>query len=368
MVQDVRTLQVQLEDRSYPIYIGRQLISGRWFREAGVPAGRKLLLVTDEHVGPHYLNLWTEALEEAGYRVFTHTVPAGEASKSLQTFEDIITFALECGLDRNSVIVALGGGVIGDLAGYVAAAYMRGIPYVQIPTTLLAHDSSVGGKVAINHPQAKNMIGAFHQPLMVIYDVDTLKTLPQREISNGMAEMVKHGLIGDVELVDLLEQSMEDLLQLSPDGFEDALEKAIAVKVAVVSQDERENGLRAILNYGHTLGHAIEALSHKQGEPIIHGEAVSIGMIGAAQLGVRYGCDSSIVERTRVLLQRAGLPTILPRRIDADSILRIMAHDKKFKDNQAVFILPKGIGEVYIQTGVPIQWVRETIDQLYGEV
>ncbi len=218
-----------------------------------------------------------QKLEEGGYRVVTAVVPSGESSKSLSQFEQLITEALKAGLDRNSAVIALGGGVVGDLAGYVAAAYMRGIRFIQIPTTILAHDSSVGGKVAVNHPQAKNIIGAFHQPEMVLYDLATLQTLPEREVKSGLAEVVKHGLIWDAEFVDWLDANADKLLALDAEALGYALYKGSSVKAAVVSQDERENDLRAILNLGHTIGHALEAVANYN--ELQHGEAFQSGWL-----------------------------------------------------------------------------------------
>ena len=217
-------------------------------------------------------------MSQGGYQTVSAIVPAGEGLKSLTMLELLIGKALEGGLDRKSAIVALGGGVVGDLAGFVAASFMRGVKFVQIATTILAHDSSVGGKVAVNHPMAKNIIGAFHQPEFVLYDLSTLRTLPAREVIGGLAEVVKHGLIWDAEFVNWCEESAEKLLGLDPEALEYALFNGCSVKAAVVSQDERENGLRAILNLGHTIGHALEAVA---GYGVLeHGEAIAIGMIG----------------------------------------------------------------------------------------
>lgn len=359
----MKTLLVELGDRSYPIHIGQGLLGSHWFEQAGITPGRKMMIITDSNVAPRYLEGWKRTLTEAEYTVFDAIVPAGEKSKSLQVFEQLCAQALEYGLDRQSVIVALGGGVVGDLAGFVAAAYMRGIDFVQIPTTLLAHDSSVGGKVAVNLPAAKNIIGAFHQPLMVLYDVDTLKTLSPRELSNGMAEVIKEGLIWDAEFVDWLYTHLDRILQLDPVLLEEAIYRGCVVKSQVVSKDEKENDLRAILNLGHTIGHAIEITDY---ENILHGEAVSIGMVGAAMLGERLGGSADLVSRTASLLKRVNLPTSLPRTYSIDAIIQAMMHDKKFKDNTTVMVIPTRIGKVEIRRGISQDWIREVLLELQG--
>jgi 3-dehydroquinate synthase len=358
----MRTLQVNLGERSYPIHIGHGLQSSYWFKQTGIHPGRKLMIITDSNVALHYLDSWKSTLSNEGYTVVDAVVPAGEKSKSLGVFEQLITKALEYGLDRQSVVVALGGGVVGDLAGYVAAAYMRGISFVQIPTTLLAHDSSVGGKVAVNHPAAKNIIGAFHQPEMVLYDVDTLSTLSSRELSNGMAELIKHGLIWDPEFVDWLDERMDLLMRLDRAILAEALYRACSIKAHVVSKDEKESGLRAILNLGHTIGHAIEAISDY--EEITHGEAISIGMVGAAKLGVRMGGSKDLVESTVKLLKKANLPTVLPTHYSLDRLMEAMMHDKKFSEGKAVMVIPTGIGHVEIRKGIPTDRIREVLLEL----
>jgi 3-dehydroquinate synthase len=361
----MRTLQVNLGERSYPIHIGHGLQSAHWFDEIGIRPGRKLMIITDSNIAPHYLDSWKSTLSGAGYTVVDAVVPPGEKSKSLRVFEELITKALDYGLDRQSVVVALGGGVIGDLAGYVAAAYMRGITFVQIPTTLLAHDSSVGGKVAVNHPAAKNIIGAFHQPAMVLYDVNTLSTLSSRELSNGMAELIKHGLIWEADFVQWLDERMDLLMKLDQTVLEEALYRACSIKTHVVSQDEKESGLRAILNLGHTIGHAIEAVSDY--DEILHGEAISIGMVGAAKLGVRLGGSPSLVETTVRLLKKANLPTVLPTHYSLDRLMEAMMHDKKFSEGKAVMVIPTKVGQVEVRKGIPTDWIREVLVELQLE-
>lgn len=366
-VTNMRELQVELGERSYPIYIGEGLLqdASSLFIKHGIGMKSPLLIVTDDQVARRYLEPLENQLREAGYTVASAIVPSGESSKSLSVLEDLVTRALEAGLDRKSAIIALGGGVVGDLAGFVAASYMRGIKFVQIPTTILAHDSSVGGKVAVNHPLAKNIIGAFHQPEMVLYDLHTLQSLPPREVRAGLSEVVKHGLIWDAEFAQWCEDNAERLLALDPEALGYALYKGCSVKAAVVSQDERENDLRAILNLGHTIGHAIEAVAGYS--VMLHGEAISIGMIGSAKLGVRYGAPEEVYTRTKRVLSKCGLPVSLPAHFDVDAIMNAMMHDKKFSESTMVFVVPTAIGKVEIMKDVPTAWVREIVEQLKQE-
>ncbi|MHA7963593.1 3-dehydroquinate synthase [Paenibacillus sp. CAU 1782] len=363
----MRSLQVDLGDRSYPIYIGEGLLreASSYFQKHGVSTKTPLMIVSDSKVAPHYLEALTSNLTEGGFTVVTAIVPSGESSKSLAVLEELVTKALEAGLDRKSAIVALGGGVVGDLAGFAAASYMRGVKFIQIPTTILAHDSSVGGKVAVNHSLAKNIIGAFHQPEFVLYDLSTLKTLPPREVASGLAEVVKHGLIWDAEFVAWCEEHASRLLELDADALGYALYKGCGVKANVVSQDERENGLRAILNLGHTIGHALEAVAGYN--ELQHGEAISIGMIGSAKLGVRYGAPIEVYEVTKRALQSCGLPVAVPGHMDTDAIMAALMHDKKFSEGTAVFVVPTSIGTVEIKPDVPLSWVREIVEELKRE-
>ena len=363
----MKTLQVELGERSYPIYIGDGIIErlGEFFEQRGISKKASLLIVSDTQVAPLHLERVKRVLTESGYAVHESIVPSGEKSKSLAMLESVVGDALRAELDRNSVVVALGGGVVGDLAGFVAASYMRGVKFVQIPTTILAHDSSVGGKVAVNHPLAKNIIGAFHQPEMVVFDIATIRTLPQREIRAGYAEMVKHGLIWDASFTAWYDQNADKLLALDSDAVQHALYEGCRIKANVVSKDEKENDLRAILNLGHTIGHAIEAVAG-YGE-MLHGEAISIGMVGSARLAMRYGCPESVYVETKRLLVKFGLPVRLPEAYDTEAILSAMSHDKKFKDGTTVFVLPTAIGTVEIKKGVPTDWVREIIEELKQE-
>ncbi|GAA3405179.1 3-dehydroquinate synthase [Paenibacillus hodogayensis] len=360
----MKQLTVELGERSYPIYVGEGLLNDIAATLGKHRIGTKspLLLVTDEQVAKHYLERVKGLLEAGGYKVATAVVASGEKSKSLSVLEDIITVALEAGLDRNSAVLALGGGVVGDLAGFVAASYMRGVRFVQIPTTILAHDSSVGGKVAVNHRLAKNVIGAFHQPEFVLYDIATLKSLPDREVRAGLSELVKEGFILDREFVEWCDANAEKLLALDSAALEHALYIGCGVKAKVVSEDEKEGGLRAILNLGHTIGHALEAVAG-YGE-LLHGEAIAIGMVGAARLSAKLGNPASIASETERILRQFGLPVRIPRHLDTDAIMGAMMHDKKFTEGSMVFIIPKDIGEVEINRSVSSVWVREVVDSL----
>lgn len=363
----MKKLNVDLGTRSYPIIIGEGLLqqAATFFEDRGISKRSPLLIVTDEHIAPYYLDPLTRALEAGGYRVASHIAPSGETTKSLESLEHIVTKALQSGLDRNSAIIALGGGVIGDLAGFAAASYMRGVRFVQLPTTILAHDSSVGGKVAVNHPSAKNIIGAFHQPELVLYDTKTLHTLPEREVKAGYAEVVKHGLIWDKEFAYWCEEHAEQLLQLDTEALSYALYKGCSVKAAVVSQDERESGIRAILNLGHTIGHALEAVAHYN--ELLHGEAISIGMVGSARLAVKLGYPEHIYVDTKRILSKFGLPVRLPEWMEYTSILEAMMHDKKFKHGETVFVIPTEIGKVEIRSGISIELVKLVLEELKQE-
>jgi 3-dehydroquinate synthase len=361
----MRTLWVKTGTRHYPIHIGPGLY-GRLpelLEAAGVTPERKIMLVTDELVAPLYAELVRGVLEKSGRKAGLAVVPAGESSKNLRVMERVIGECLRFGLDRSGVILALGGGVVGDLAGFAAAVYMRGIDFVQLPTTLLAHDSSVGGKTGVNHPLGKNLIGAFHQPLAVVYDVDTLGTLSRREILSGMAELIKHALIRDEEFARWLEIRRERLLNLEPEALMEAVFRGCRVKAEVVSEDERETGIRAILNYGHTIGHALEAVTGYQA--YTHGEAVAIGMAGAARLSRKVlGTPDHVARRTEELLRAYGLP--VRHRWDGtdDELLAAMKRDKKAKGGEYAFVLAREIGRVELVRGVQERPVREVLEEI----
>jgi len=343
------TLTVVLGERSYPIVIGEGLLqqAPRLLQEAAISRASQHLIVTDEHVAANYLEPLRAALAEAGYRTTASVIAAGEKSKSLAVYERIMTEAILAGLDRKSAVLALGGGVVGDLAGFVAATYMRGISFVQLPTTLLAHDSSVGGKVAINHPLGKNLIGAFHQPRVVIYDTSALRTLPKREVAAGFAEVIKHGLISDEAFVDWLEEHADRLWELDSEWLAKAIHRGCAVKAAIVSEDETEQGQRALLNLGHTFGHAFEALSSYS--VLNHGEAIAIGMCLAARVAERVGlAEKGVYERTERVLRLYRLPTAWPGELTPEAVLEAMKRDKKTVGGKLALVLPRAIGRVEV--------------------
>lgn len=358
----MRQLKVSLGERSYPILIGESLLSsvGDIFRNAGIDDRNKIMVISDEVVAKHYLNTVMDQLKVNGYRAYSAVVPAGEQSKSLTVYADLITQAIQYGLDRRSIIVALGGGVIGDLAGFVAASYMRGIPYIQMPTTVLAHDSSVGGKVAVNHPLGKNMIGAFHQPMMVIYDLKALRTLSRREILSGFAEVIKHSVIWDAEFFYWLDEHTQDLLDLRADYLQDALYKSCQIKAHIVSEDEREQGLRAILNFGHTVGHALE--SYYEYGRLAHGEGVAIGMAVASRIAMHMGKEE-IVSSLVPLLQRFELPTQIPADVDLEKVLSLIYHDKKVRHGKILMVLPERMGQAQIEQPVPPELLLSVMEE-----
>lgn len=361
---ETKILTVELGDRSYPIHIGEDVTAsiGSLLADRGIKPGTPLLVVTDRNVAALHLDRIVELLEQSGYKVGTYIAEPGEATKSLTVLQDIIGTALDTGLNRNSVFIALGGGVIGDLCGFAAASYMRGVRFVQVPTTILAHDSSVGGKVAVNHPKAKNIIGAFYQPEIVIYDTKLLLTLPARDVRSGLAEVVKHGLLWDEDFTRWCGENAEKLLALDLETLGEALYFGCRVKVQVVSEDEKENGLRAILNLGHTLGHALEAVAG-YGE-LTHGEAIAIGMVGAARLAVKQGYPEEIHTVTKTLMEKLQLPVAIDKDYSTESIMSAMQHDKKFKDGKMVYIVPTAIGKVKIDGSVSADMVRTVVEEL----
>lgn len=358
----MNTLAVSLGERSYPIYIGPGLLDQPEVLNRHIGSGQ-VMVITNETVAPLYLDRLLRALEAS--EVVTLVLPDGEAYKTMQSAMTVFDTLLQRRYGRKAHLLALGGGVIGDLAGFAAACYQRGVPFIQIPTTLLAQvDSSVGGKTAVNHPLGKNMIGAFHQPQCVIADTSTLDTLSDRELSAGLAEVIKYGLIRDVEFFLWLEANIEDLLARQPEALAHAIERSCRNKAEVVAADERESGLRATLNLGHTFGHAIET-GLGYGE-ILHGEAVAIGMCQAADLSRRMGwLSDSDVQRIVVLLERACLPVAPPPGLDADGFLEGMAVDKKNVEGGIRLILLERIGSATLPMQVEPGLIRATL-QTYG--
>ena len=359
----MKTLYVELGDRRYPIYIGPGLLDRPDLLRTHVP-GRQVLVVSNTTVAPLYLDCVRAAL--AGLRHEAVILPDGEQYKTLETLDEIFTALLSHRLDRDCTLVALGGGVIGDMAGFAAACYQRGVHFVQIPTTLLAQvDSSVGGKTAVNHPLGKNMIGAFYQPRCVLADTDTLKTLPDRELSAGLAEVIKYGLIRDLPFLEWLEDHIEQLLARDAAALTEAIERSCRNKADIVAADERETGERALLNLGHTFGHAIET-GMGYGE-WLHGEAVAVGVNLAADLSARLGwLKGEQVERVRALLARARLPLNAPEGLTADDFLRLMAVDKKVKEGQLRLILLRALGHGVIAETVDPRLLRDTLEARPG--
>jgi len=342
----MQTLTVNLGDRSYPIYLGKGILSqtGEFMKRAG--CGVKVGVVTNPTVKKLYFETLQKVLRSAGYSVTAILVPDGEEHKSIKSLSAIYDQLIRERFERSSSLIALGGGVVGDLAGFAAATFLRGIPYIQIPTTLLAQvDASVGGKTAINHPEGKNLIGAFYQPKLVVVDVSVLQTLPKRELAAGLAEVIKYGIIQDPELFSLLEDDLENLLGLDQEILEKAIAASCAIKARVVEKDEREDDFRAILNFGHTIGHALE--SQTGYERLLHGEAVAIGMAKAATISAGEGyCDDASLKRIHHLIERTGLPTELPSYISLEELVKRMEVDKKSLAGKIKFVLCAGIGKV----------------------
>ena len=342
----MHTLTVALGARSYPIHIGRGILDRADLISPHLRS-KKTIVVTNDVVGPLYLGRFAAALRRAGIEAATVTLPDGEAHKDWQTLNLIFDALLRQRCERSTPLIALGGGVVGDMGGFAAACYQRGMPFIQVPTTLLAQvDSSVGGKTAINHPLGKNMIGAFHQPRLVLADTAVLATLPARELSAGLAEVIKIGIIRDAEFFAWLEQHIEALRAQDPEALAFAIERACRNKAEIVAADETEQGVRALLNLGHTFGHAIETgLGYGQW---LHGEAVAVGTTMASELARRLGwLDAGEAARIERLLKRAGLPVFSPSLGEA-RYLDLMAHDKKVEAGKLRFVLPRKIGEAVV--------------------
>lgn len=356
----MQDIVVDLGERGYPIQIGFDLLQSNE-RLRALAAGRSVCVISDENVGPLHAPALLAGLGAAPADVSRLDIPAGEGSKSWEMLDRVIGHLLERRFDRKSLLIALGGGVVGDLVGFVAAIYQRGIEFVQVPTTLLAQvDSSVGGKTAINHALGKNMVGAFHQPRLVMADVGTLATLPRRELVAGLAEVIKHGAIADPVYLDEVERRLDDLLAGRADALASVVAGSIRIKAAVVAADEREANLRAILNFGHTFGHAIEA-GMGYGE-WLHGEAVAAGTMMATELSRRLGWLSAAdVERVRKLLLRAGLPVTGPD-LGVARYLDLMSHDKKVIAGSLRLILLKGLGQAVTHADAPPADVAAAIE------
>ena len=356
----MRTLNVELAERTYPIRIGAGLVSDPALILPYLKA-RRVAVVTNDVVGPLYLDAFVAGLRAQGLQVTIIVLPDGEAHKDWPTLNLIFDGLLAARCDRSTTLIALGGGVVGDMVGFAAATYQRGVPFIQVPTTLLSQvDSSVGGKTAINHPLGKNMIGAFYQPRLVLADTTVLDTLPDRELKAGLAEVIKYGLIRDLPFLDWIETHLDQLLARDPETLAEAVERSCRNKAEVVAADETEQGERATLNLGHTFGHAIETgLGYGQW---LHGEAVAAGTIMAADLSRRLGwLTDDEVARVRLIHERAGLPVRGPA-LGADRYLELMSHDKKVSDGTLRLVLLKGVGRAVISAEAAPDQMRESIE------
>jgi len=355
----VRKVGVGLDDNSYEINIGSGLLGqiGQQIKDIGL--GDKLVIVTDPNVKGLYGNILKQSLTGEGFKVSVLQVPEGEEYKSLETAGRLYRELSDLYAERATPILALGGGVIGDTAGFVAATYLRGVPFIQIPTTLLAQvDSSIGGKVAVNYGQLKNKVGAFYQPKLVISDINTLKTLTTETFSDGLGEVIKYGVIWDEEFFTYLEGNLDQLKSLDDTVLETVVFKSAKIKAEVVEKDERDLGLRNILNYGHTIGHGIESASDFK---VAHGEAVALGMLAAGRIAAKLGIfDRNELARLKNIIERAGLPTKIVA-LEARRIIQAMKHDKKILKGKIRFILPRSIGKVFITDEVSPSLVEETL-------
>ena len=357
------TIHVELGKNSYPIIVNQDILGQIGGLLKSKVKSDKVIVVVDAFVNRHYGGLVLKSLSDAGFDSRMVEVPAGEEYKSLEWFGKLHNQLVDHHMDRTSALIALGGGVVGDLGGFVAATYMRGIPYIQIPTTLQAQvDASIGGKTAINHAKGKNLIGAFHQPKLVLIDVGTLRTLPPRDIRAGFIEVIKHGAIMDVPLFNQIEENLDAILNLNAEILIDVIAKSCANKAKVVASDEKERRFRMILNYGHTFGHALEAVTDYNAYR--HGEAVAIGMNCAARLAVNLGMLSlSDWERQNNLIRRTELPVNFPPSIQPGRLMKTMYHDKKTKGGKLTLILPAQIGEVLIRDDVDDSQIARVISE-----
>jgi len=360
----VRIVNVPLGTRSYEIKIGPGLLRDLGRHCAALKLGNRCAVISDRNVAPRYAKVVQASLKKAGLQSVLITVPAGETAKSVKVVEQCYDALAKHRLERKSFIVALGGGVVGDLAGFVAATYLRGIAFVQVPTTLLAQvDSSVGGKVGVNLKAGKNLVGAFHQPRLVLCDIDTLRTLPIREFRAGLAEVIKYGIIYDSKLFEKLETHLPKLLARDPGTLESIISRCCEIKAEVVQQDETESGLRAILNFGHTIGHALEAISNYG--KYLHGEAIAIGQVAAARLSVRLtGLPAIDAERIHSLFTQSGLPTqVNLSNQQYARLVRAMSLDKKVSRGEIKFVLARRIGQVEFGCKVPPRLIAEALSR-----
>ena len=360
--QPMKKIDVRLGQNSYSINIGSGILSQTGLRLKELGLKDKAVIITNPVVNKLYGNTVKQSLIDAGFKTTVLEVPDGEEYKSLESAGKLYQQLAEFGAERTTAILALGGGVIGDLAGFVAATYMRGVPLVQLPTTLLAQcDSSIGGKTAVNHGKLKNEIGAFYQPKMTISDISTLKTLPKDEFTSGLAEVIKHAVIKDEKFFIYLEKNLDRIRTLDNNVLEAVVAKSAQIKVEFVESDEKDTGLRNMLNFGHTVGHAVESASNFQ---VAHGQAVSIGMVAAANLAVKLELmDAKNVIRLKNLLKKAGLMTKLPQ-VEIKQVIRAMQYDKKVQGGKIRFVLPRAIGQVSITDDVSAAVIEKVLGEM----
>jgi len=362
----MRSLKVNLDKKSlssYEIRIGKGIIDRMLLLIAKNHKAARYVMVTDSNVGRLYGQAMLDAMTQAGMKASLVEIPAGESSKNMATVMDIAARLLALGADRGTLLIALGGGVVGDLTGFIASVYMRSVPYIQIPTTLIGQvDSSIGGKTAVDLPQGKNLLGTFYQPRAVFADVKFLETLPEKEFQNGLAEIIKYGIIEDEKLFKLLEEDMEAVKGRDPERLLKMIETCCRIKKSIVEIDEREQGLRRILNFGHTLGHALEASSKYE---LSHGEGVALGMIAAAKLSVKmqYLPEGESIRVERVI-ERAGLPTRMDAALATDAIISRLKSDKKKKDDVVHFILIKKIGMPFVSGSVSDRMIGDVLEEM----
>ncbi len=352
-------IRIELGERSYDIHIGEGLIGGAGELIAGACTGRTAAILTNPKIGNLYAERLVQSLEDSGITSHVIVIPAGERYKTLRTIARIYERLLDARLDRSSMVIGLGGGVVGDMAGFAAATYLRGIDFVQMPTSLLAQvDASIGGKTGVDLPRGKNLVGAFHQPKIVMIDISALRTLPRREFRAGLAEVIKHGIIRDGEYFAFLRENLDAVARLEPCALERTIEWSCAIKADVVTRDEREGGLRRILNYGHTAGHAVESLTGYR--TCLHGEAVAIGMVTAALAAkVMGGADANLVDDIVEVIQAAGLPYALPSGLDPAEVVAAMGLDKKVSQGKLRSVMVNSIGHAFVSDDVtPEIWMK----------
>ncbi len=356
-------IRVDLGSRSYDIIIEKNSLADCASHLSDLKIGRKGMIITNEVVEKWYLEPVLDSFRKEGFCVDSFILPDGEQTKSIHWLEQIYHKMMDIGLDRHSFLVALGGGVVGDLTGFAASTFMRGIDFIQIPTTLLSQvDSSVGGKTGINLREGKNLVGAFYQPRLVVIDPQVLTTLDERQLRAGFAEVIKYGVIRDDSFFDYLEKNIEGIFNLDDRCIEKVVSRSCEIKSEVVEKDERESGLRAILNFGHTAGHAFEAITGYS--KFVHGEAVAIGMMVASSLGEKvFSLDKLFSERLKSLIKMSGLPYSIPLDISDDKIVEFMKRDKKVKDDKITFVLPRSLGSVEIVKDVSVDDILWSINR-----